>query len=77
MLRVIWATNLCLFEKLENLNNINDKKQDPYQRVLTFEGFHLPARTVPLRGYVLPHKLENIMFNIVKVFILIKKYGFL
>lgn len=67
---MIWGANLCLFEKIENLNNINDRRQDPYQRVLTFEGLHVPSRTVPLRGYVLPHHLENIMFNIVKVLVI-------
>ena len=29
-LRIIWSPNLCLFEKIENLNNINDKSFDVY-----------------------------------------------
>lgn len=44
IIRAIWSPSLCLFEKIENLNSINDKKQDLYQRVLTFESENTPCR---------------------------------
>ncbi len=54
MIRVIWAPNLCLFEKIENLNDLNDTSMDLYQRAVTFEVEGLPTRT----GKFLTSKLK-------------------
>jgi len=42
VIKAQWSPKLCLFEKIESLTKINDKKYDIYDRVLTFEAenFH-------------------------------------
>ncbi len=45
VIRGIWGPTVCLFEKIENRNFINDKQQDIYQRVLTFESERSPSQT--------------------------------
>ena len=37
-MRVNWSANFCLFEKIENLKEIDDDRTDLYQRALTIEG---------------------------------------
>ena len=52
-MKVNWSANFCLFEKIENLKELDDNKIDLYQRALTIEGKDYQIK----RGiFVIKHK---------------------
>jgi len=64
IIKANWSPKLCLFEKIESLTRINDTRFDIYDRALTFEAQKYHSREGPLRGYVLPNKVQRICANI-------------
>lgn len=42
--RIIWSPKICLFERRENLREMNDQKFSLYERVVTFEGEEFHSR---------------------------------
>ncbi len=42
--RIVWSPKICLFERRENLREINDQKFSIYERVVTFEGEEFHSR---------------------------------
>jgi hypothetical protein len=73
VIKTTWGPNLCLFEKKECLKKIGDLKYDLYERVFTYEAEDYHSRIVPLRGYILPNKIEKLSYIIVQVYIFIEK----
>lgn len=83
VIRAIWSPKLIMYEKKESIKKINDLRYDFYERVFTFEAEDFHSKTgspvhwldkltticllVPLRGYVLPNKLQRICHNIAQV----------
>jgi len=40
----VWSPKICVFERRENLREINDLKYSLYERVVTFEGEEFHSR---------------------------------
>ena len=72
--RIVWSPKICVFERRENLREINDLKYSLYERVVTFEGEEFHSRLckemlsltflVPLKGSLVPNRLNNIANSI-------------
>ena len=67
IIKTTWGPNLCLFEKKECIKKIGDMKYDLYERVFTYEAEDYHSKIVPLRGYILPNKIEKLSYIIVQV----------
>ena len=62
--RITWSPKLSLFEKCSNLRKLNDKHYDIYERVVTYDGEEFQSKTEPLKGRLLPEKMEQMALNI-------------
>ena len=64
--RITWSPKLSLFEKCSNLRKLYDKHYDIYERAVTYDGEEFQAKTEPLKGRLLPERMQQIALNIVE-----------
>ena len=62
--RLTWSPKLSLFEKCTNLKKLNDKHYDIYERVVTYDGEQFQTRIEPLKGSLLPERIQNMGIKI-------------
>lgn len=65
MTRVIWSPKVCLLERRVNLQSLQDRRVDMYQRAVTYDGEEFNSKTVPVRGSILPAQVQNLAEAIV------------
>ena len=49
----MWSPKICVFERRENLREINDLKYSLYERVVTFEGEEFHSRLCKFKIFVI------------------------
>lgn len=64
IIRVIWSPCLTMFEKRENINQINNSKVDIYERAATYEASEFHTKTTSLKGYILTNTLRELCQDI-------------
>ena len=64
--RITWSPKLSLFEKCSNLRKLNDKHYDIYERAVTYNGEEFQAKIEPIKGRLLPERMQQIAHNIVE-----------
>ena len=42
--RIVWSPKICVFERRENYKELNDRRLDLYERVVTYEGEEFHSR---------------------------------
>ena len=62
--RITWSPKLSLFEKCSNLRKLNDKHFDIYERAVTYDGEEFQSKIEPLKGRLLPERMQQIALNI-------------
>ena len=62
--RITWSPKLSLFEKCSNLRKLYDKHFDIYERAVTYDGEEFQSKIEPLKGRLLPEKMQQIALNI-------------
>ena len=48
----MWSPKICVFERRENLREINDLKYSLYERVVTFEGEEFHSRLCKVKLFL-------------------------
>jgi hypothetical protein len=66
ILRIIWSPKMCLFERKENIRPLNNKKLDLYERSVTYEGKEFNSKVLPVKGILVPNKMQVIANSIAK-----------
>ena len=64
--RVSWSRNVCIEEKIENLNDINDWRIHCAKRAGLFENDFNQVVSTPVKGYKKPNEYENQAFKVVQ-----------
>eukprot|EP00753_Platysulcus_tardus_P006396 PLAT14184.3.p1 GENE.PLAT14184.3~~PLAT14184.3.p1 ORF type:complete len:1173 (+),score=598.66 PLAT14184.3:60-3578(+) len=59
MIRVMWSPKVCLIDRRRNLQLLTNKRVGLYERVVTYEGPEHNSETVPIRGSLLPSRLQT------------------
>lgn len=57
---------MCLFERKENIRPIANKRLDIYERAVTYEGKEYNTRVLPVKGVLIPNKMQVIANSIAK-----------
>lgn len=65
-MRVIWSPKMCLFERKENIRPVANKRMDIYERAVTYEGKEYNTRVLPVKGVLIPNKMQVIANSIAK-----------
>eukprot|EP00743_Colponemidia_sp_Colp-15_P006598 GILK01007111.1.p1 GENE.GILK01007111.1~~GILK01007111.1.p1 ORF type:complete len:756 (-),score=125.15 GILK01007111.1:128-2395(-) len=64
--RIIWSPKVCLFEKRVNKRKLTDRRFDMYERAVTYEGAEFHSYASPVRGAILPNRVQRTAQSIVQ-----------
>jgi hypothetical protein len=65
-IRAIWTPKLCILERRQTKQELDDTRFALYERCITFDGPDVHSVSVPLRGTVLAGQVEHICKDIVE-----------
>eukprot|EP00639_Heterosigma_akashiwo_P030448 CAMPEP_0194685744 /NCGR_PEP_ID=MMETSP0295-20121207/15020_1 /TAXON_ID=39354 /ORGANISM="Heterosigma akashiwo, Strain CCMP2393" /LENGTH=481 /DNA_ID=CAMNT_0039573297 /DNA_START=118 /DNA_END=1560 /DNA_ORIENTATION=- len=65
MIRALWSPKVCLLERRTNNRNLHDLRYGVYERAVTYEGPDYHSQAAPLRGSVLPERVQAICGTVV------------
>lgn len=64
-IRAVWTPRICLLERRTNVRLLHDSRFGIFERAITYEGPDHHSTAAPLRGSVLPSRIQRICESIV------------
>ena len=65
LIRAIWSPKICMIERIQNVNQLQDHRCGIYERCVTLEGPDYYIESAPLKGPVLAGQIQNLCETVI------------